>query len=301
MCLVTLAIALLLGSVAALRGGGPCGHAAAGERAGCRGGAVAGAGGLPGLPGLCRRSVLPRAGRLGGLIRSLLREPGLEIRTGVLSRLRGATALRGRLLGRGALTRVRNMGGVLLRRRRIAPGGLLVGGCGGLRRRTIRIHRTVLADGRLRRRGLLGRDRLRGRDRPLRGGVLGCGMLGCVIVHRLLLHRGILSGRLFLGHPEVPSLGSRSPGGIGLPAGRRAPAGILDRPVRRRVEAVSHQVAPSGAMWMDGLPLGSRHSLAQYRRAQGCARASARTLCQRPSGPIVVHGCPFQITSQEFA
>src|SRR5699024_5976679 len=65
---------------------------------------------------------------------------------------------------------------------------------------------------------------------------------------------GRIGGGLVVGHPEVPPLRSGPPGGVRLPAGGRAPVRVLDRPVRRRIEAVSHRVAPSGRCGWTGSP-----------------------------------------------
>src|SRR5699024_4492315 len=233
-------------------------HAAGGRAAPC-GGAVPGTGLV----------VLRR--RLRRLVGGLLRETGLEVRALVLGRLRGA-ALRGRLLARGLsharglLSRARDMGGVIARRARritlrarrllrrggvptmglrpLGPLGIL----GGRHARSVRrrgrsvgVHGSVPA-----RRRLLGLGLRCGEI----GGVVarpGGGDPGGVVVtgRDLLLGGGLrlrrrIGGRLVVGHPEVPPLRSGPPGGVRLPAGGRAPVRVLDRPVRRRIEAVSH-------------------------------------------------------------
>src|SRR5699024_8366402 len=94
-----LVVARLVGLSRAVSGGAR-GQTAAGDRPGRRGGAVPGT----------RPAVLRR--RLRRLVGGLLREIGLEVRALVLGRVRRA-ALRGRLLARGLLPRVRDVGGVI--------------------------------------------------------------------------------------------------------------------------------------------------------------------------------------------
>src|SRR5699024_12793707 len=85
---------------------------------------------------------------------------------------------------------------------------------------------------------------------------------GVVVTGRdLLLGGGLrlrrrIGGRLVVGHPEVPPLRSGPPGGGRLPAGGRAPVRVLDRPVRRGIEAVSRRVAPCGRRGWGGSPAG---------------------------------------------
>ena len=152
--------------------------------------------------------------------------------------LRGMRALRGRGILAG--------GGILSVRRGLGRGGH------GLLRLLCHVRLRIIAGAQPRRVVLDRRGLLR------RSGLLG----------RSLLRRGRRGRRGVLGaDPEVPALGCGAPRRIRLPAGRRAPLRIVDRPVRRRIEAIGHRGAPSGAVGGAGSPLGSRRSLAPYRRA----------------------------------
>ena len=230
---------------------------------------------------------------LGGGGRGLLRRIGLGGRrcvhtlvgglrrmppAGVVGVLAGRRALRGvATAGSGAVGVDRAvLAGGALRGRRVLAGGILAG-------RNILAGDSILAGGEILgvRRGL-GRGghrllrllcdvslRIIAGAQPRRvvldrrGLLHGSGLLG-----RSLLRRGRRGRRGVLGaDPEVPALGRGAPRRIRLPAGRRAPLRIVDRPVRRRIEAIGHRGAPSGAVGGAGSPLGSRHSLAPYRRA----------------------------------
>ena len=208
--------------------------------------------------------------RLCRLVWSLLSEVGLQVRARVLSRVgsAGLVAFR-RRGGRGLIA-----GDRCLCAAGDDPGGVLVGGLvllgldGGIavlwsgrddprlvvigddgdRMLHVRIGLSLGDLLRLRFRiGLSLSDGLRldvRRSLHCRGGLRTGHCRGGLRTGLGRLRGGRLGGSVGV-DPEVPALGGRAPGRIRLPPRGRRPGRVVDGPVRWRVEAIRHLVAPS--------------------------------------------------------